>query len=266
MDTWDYMKNWELVLPPSRPSASQLATIRVLCSKIDRELPVAILGSTPEFRDLLHECGFRKIYVLDKNISFYEAMSKVRIYANKEVVVKGNWLDTLSNFKNTFALILSDLTSGNLSYDDRPKFYRMISDALRTKGIFFDKVLTHSGPNIPFDSLIEKYSHLPVNLLNINYFSSEMLFCGDLLDIKEIVDTTLFYSILDKRVKNQRVRAFTEQAKSKITPENCIWYYGRKWEILKKDYCPQLRVLSEVIEKDKSNPYYKRLRLFTLQK
>ena len=50
MDTWDLMQNWSYVLPPSRPSARQLKEILTISKTIDHNAPVAILGSTPEFR------------------------------------------------------------------------------------------------------------------------------------------------------------------------------------------------------------------------
>jgi len=190
-------------------------------------------------------------------------MTKSRIYRNAEQLVEGDWIETLPGLKGMFSLLLSDLTSGNVSYADRARFYSLITDALDQGGIFCDKVLTHPGPNLSFDGLVEKYSRLPLNLLHINYFSCEMLFCSDLLDLKQLVDTSYFYSILDQRVKNQRVRAFAEHAKM-ITPPDCLWYYGRKWDQLKQEYCPNLKVITDD-EDEPSSPYYGRLRFFTLQ-
>src|SRR5437868_2050771 len=110
-DTWALMEHWDLVLPPSRPSAHQLARIQRQIADIDRSEPVAILGSTPEFRDLLFENGFHDIYILERNLKFLTAMSEMRIYQNTEHMIEGDWLDTLPTFKTKFALILSDLTS-----------------------------------------------------------------------------------------------------------------------------------------------------------
>lgn len=266
MNTWDLMMNWSYVLPPSRPSAKQLNNISNLCKDIDRNAPVAVLGSTPEFRDLLYEAGFSSIYVFDKNLNFYQSMSKLRVYNSEEKYVEGDWLVTLPNFQNSFALVLSDLTSGNLPYEVREEYYSAISNALSYKGLFYDKVLTHSSKKIPFEDLVNKYSRLPLNLLYINYFSSEMLFCSELIDIDKTVNTTLFYEIIEDRVENPRVKAFSEQSKSKITPVGGRWYYGLEWDILKKDYCIGLSLVSEEIESDLENPYVGRMRFFTMQK
>jgi len=264
MNTWDLMKHWYLVLPPSRPSALQLTRIQSQLYKIDRSLPIAVLGSTPEFRDLLFECGFRKIYVLEKNIGFYQAMSEARIYRNAENFVNGDWLETLPKLKGMFAAILSDLTSGNIPYDQRRLFYDGISEALVDGGIFLDKVLTHTGSNRSVDGLVDKYSTLPLNLLHINFFASEMLFCSELIELKQLVDTSLFYGILESRIRNERVRVFAERAKS-ITPPGCTWWYGRKWAELKNDYCASLRQV-RVDEDEGSSPYYGFLKFFEFSK
>ena|ERR1043166_1676039 len=264
MDDWASMRKWDLVLPPSRPSAHQLAALRLQIRFVDRAQPVAILGSTPEFRDLLYECGFSDVYLLERNPTFLSAMSDLRVYASPETIIQGDWLDTLPDSPGRFALILSDLTSGNIPYDDRPRFYDYISNALMPGGLFCDKILTHPSPHIPIDSLVRKYSELPLNLLHINHFSSEMLFCSEFLDHSQTVDSTLFYRMLEERIQNPRVRAFAAKAKS-ITPPGFIWWYGRPWSELRHSYCPILRVYNETGD-EAGSPYFGRLKHFVLIK
>jgi hypothetical protein len=264
MDTWDLMNDWYLVLPPSRPSAAQLARIDSQILGVDRQVPVAILGSTPEFRDFFYEAGFQQIYVFDRNASFYAAMNKARVHDNVEHFVHGNWIQTLPSFKNEFAVILSDLTSGNVPYENRVQFYEGITDALSEGGMFLDKVLTHHGDLYLVEELIQKYSHLPLNLLHINNFSSEALFCSELIDLNKTVDSTLFYNILSQRIQNERAKAFVENAK-RITPPGCIWWYGRKWAQLSGQYCPLL-TLTSAYDDEPSSPYYGNLKFFQLTK
>jgi hypothetical protein len=264
MSSWDLMCNWGLVLPPSRPSLAQLVRIKTLLDNINKKEPVAVLGSTPEFVDLLHECKFTAIYVIEKNMTFYNSVLNYRVYHNDETVIEGNWLEVLPKYNNIFSLILSDLTSGNIPYIKLKQFYRAISNALNTNGIFVDKVLTQTANKIPIDDIVNKYAKLPLNLLNINYFSCEMLFCSELLNINNEVDSTLFYSILEERITNARVKAFVKHSKQ-ITPPGFKWYYGIVWDQLKKIYCPDLKVMSIVYE-PKNSPYYKRVRYFTMIK
>lgn len=268
MGTWDKIHSWNLVLPPSRPSGYHLSLIRKEISHFDLTKPVAVLGSTPEFRDLLHEVGFTTIYILDNNPGFYRSMSSLRVYSNKEVFEQGDWLDLLPKFENFFSLILSDLTMGNISYDNRSLFYELIHRAINKGGYFVDKVLTHPGDNLELMDLINKYSLLPVNLLNINYFSCEFIFCSKLLDINQMVDSSLFYNILRENFEaqpfNQRLLLFLRHAHD-ITPLNCIWYYGKKWIELKDNYCPNLDLV-KCFEDEIGSPYFNRLKLFIFKK
>lgn len=259
-DVWLLMQHWDLVLPPSRPSAIQLARIRSQIRDVDRAKPVAVLGSTPEFRDLLFECGFQQIYVLEKCLTFLAAMSALRVYKNNERVIEGDWLATLPTLQRTFALILSDLTSGNISYDIRKQFYRLIAGALIEGGLFCDKVLTHPGPHIPISVLVRKYTELPLNLLHVNHFSCEALFCSELLDLQHLVDSSLFYAVLNERIRHERVRTFTKHAEQ-ITPPGCIWWYGRSWDDIVDCYCNDLDTLA-LDEDEPSSPYNGRLKFF----
>ncbi len=255
------MQHWDLVLPPSRPSATQLVNIKSHIRDLDRSRPVAILGSTPEFRDLLFECGFQDIYVLEKNPMFLAAMSAMRVYKNPERVLEGDWFSILPTLKCTFALILSDLTSGNIPYDLRSQFYELITRALTEGGLFCDKILTHPGQHIPLSSLVAKYTELPLNLYYINHFSCEALFCSELLNLKECVDTSLFYQLLEDRMTNPRLGAFVRYAKL-ITPPGFVWWYGRRWEKLQRGYCPRLESIS-ILEDEATSPYHGRLKFYS---
>ncbi len=260
MSTWDKVITWDLVLPPSRPSAYHLNQIRKSIIDVDRRRPVAVLGSTPEFRDMLHEEGFGSIYVFDNNVDVYEMMSKLRVYSNVEQLIEGDWLQTIPTFTDFFPLILSDLTMGNVAYEKRASFYEYITDSLCPSGQFIDKVLTHPESHITVTDLARKYERLPLNLLHINGFSCEFFFCSELLEISELLDTANFYNILGKELKHGRLKCFLEQC-TKITPIDCIWYYGKRWDILRPAYCPKLRTMS-ISEDEVQSPYYGRLKLF----
>ena len=259
---WDKMDHWDLVLPPSRPSAIELQKISSLIQRTPSDKPIAVLGSTPEFLDLLYELGRSNVYVLEKNMDFLQVVSRLRVYENREHVIEGDWLATLPNYAGQFSLILSDLTMGNIPYDDRKQFYELITTALAPGGLFYDKVLTHHGPNHRVGDLVKKYSQLPLNLLHVNYFSCEMLFCSELIETTEVVDSSRLYGELSHTITNKRVAAFVQGSKC-ITPEGCRWYYGRPWNLLESDYCPALSRM--VVDDDEpGSPYYGRLKLFVL--
>jgi hypothetical protein len=264
---WDapgLVNGWDLVLPPSRPSAQQLSSLAVTISGVDRTLPVGVLGSTPEFRDLLFELQFTNVHVLDCNIAFHDAMTHQRVYASPERFVAGGWLETLPTLCGYFALLLSDLTMGNVPYEDRSDFYSAIEQALLPGGLFCDKVLTHPGPHLGLDEVLAKFSRLPPNWLHVNQFSCEALFCSELLGLLDLVDTTRFYEEISRQTTNRRIEAFVSRAKV-ITPPGCVWYYGRTWAELAPTYCPSLTRVT-TLDDEVGSPYHGRAFHFVLKR
>ena len=227
MIIWSLESTWELVLPPSRPCENQLKIINGYISKLNpKKICVAILGSTPEFRDLIFELGIKNTYVFDKSSDFYEKMSTQRVYNNQEQYINGDWLYTLRNYKNYFDVVLSDLTAGNIDYSNREIFYNLIKDCLKSEGLFIDKYLSNKYGLISLAEIREKYSKKPINLRTVNDFSCEAIFCSELQSQTGIIDTTKIYSQLSSAFHdNKRLLKFIELSHY-ITPNDCVWYYG----------------------------------------
>lgn len=262
-DNWNFFTGWQNVLPPSRPAAWQIDIIKEYVQNSHCK-SAAILGSTIEFRDLLAECSIKNIYVFDSNADFYKYISKFRKYSNKEKLILGNWLDTIGDFESYFDIVLSDLTSGNIPYESREKFYHLISKSLSKNGVFIDRILTFSVPLIPLYALIEKYKKLPINKTTVNNFNCEVLFCSTLLDNgKKIVDTNSFYDYLCK-LNIPQITKFVHSCYD-ITPRNCIWYYKIDWEDERKMYEKTLSIFESYDEPNQSS-YYNRAKLFISRK
>lgn len=242
--TWELVRDWELVLPPLRPSAQQVGRWRLRLEALHRDEPVAVLGSAPEFRDLYHGLGFKRVHVFDRSRRFFDAMSRMRVEPGEETLVEGDWLQTLARFPATFACVLSDLTSGNIAYEQRALFYRLITDALRPGGLFCDKVLVHDRPLLPLDGLLGKYAHRPLNLLTVNEFVCETFFCSDLLAPDGVVDASRCYARLRARSLSPRLRALVAINKRGMPPGS-VWFYGRPWSELAAGYCPDLALVEE---------------------
>lgn len=256
--------SWHNVLPPSRPDTWQLLIIQKKLFHLPKESKIAILGSTIEFRNLLFENGFFNVFLFEKNKDYYKSLDSFKIFESEEKIIWGNWLDTINNFKNHFSLILSDLTIGNIPYEMRDEFYKSISGALTNEGLFIDRILSHPIENEKLSELIFKYSKLPINLRTINDFSSEVLFCSELLEIKEVVDSSYFYLYLNKITNNNTIRKFIELAHL-ITPEDCIWWYGKNWNEISPVYFKYLNVIEDISEPDNS-VYRKRAKLLIAKK
>ena len=264
MSMWSGMRNWNLVLPPSRPSARELKYVTEVARDVSRESRVAVLGSTPEFRDLLYEIGFGDICVLEQDLTFLESVSALRIYNNRESLIHGDWLDTLGDCHGEFSLMLSDLTMGNVPYERREEFYGLIAGALRDGGVLYDKVLTHSERGRDVGGLIAKYRELPLNLVHVNEFSCEMVFCSDLIIEAGVVDTNDVYDAVKARDGGPRIEAFLEACEL-ITPRGCCWYYGRPWDTVSRTYCRELVEVAAADDEDGS-PYRGLLKLFVMKR
>ncbi len=257
--TWDKIRQWDLVLPPSRPSLYHLNIIADVINSVEKNSPVAVLGCTPEFRDLLFRIGYKEIYIFDKSVDIYSQMTNLRGFSNKEHFIHGDWMQTLPQFSNFFSIILSDLTSGNISYERRSEFYSRIHNSLCKTGLFIDKILTHKGPKKSLKDLKRKYSQLPINLLYVNYFSCEFLFCSELLDKKNLVDTDFFYEYLANDFESPILKKFLTES-PKITPYGTIWFYGKDWAIISEYYFRYFTPL-KIYEEETGSPFCGNLKI-----
>lgn len=263
MSDWNKMDQWEMVLPPSRPTRNELKRIEDYIDKYSRSKPIAILGSTPEFRELLYRMGFQKRFVFDKSIDFYQRMSKLmptRV-ADGEQLVVGEWLSTLPNYMGMFVVVLSDLTMGNVSYSNRYNFYNAIANMLVPGGTFIDKVLTFDFETPTIDMLFAKYEQLPINLRTINDFSSEVLFCSEFVSQRKKVDSTEIYRMIDDGCYSDKIKFFSQAARI-ITPEGFTWDYGVRWSELSDTYGSFYTEQISYPEEDPQSPYYKRTKQF----
>lgn len=97
MSNWDNMQQWEVVLPPSRPTIIELKRIQSYIMSSNRMFPVAVLGSTPEFRELLGRMGFNNVYIFDRSTEFNSLMTELipdKSILHEKLIV-GDWLDTI---------------------------------------------------------------------------------------------------------------------------------------------------------------------------
>ena len=258
MDSWSRMQSWELVLPPSRPSQEHLDWFEEQLVDIERDAAVAVLGSTPELRDLLARLGFKNIYILERNRDFYNKVTRLRTRENAENLIENDWMQSLPTCRGMFSAILSDLTAGNIPYSSRPEFYRLITDALQPEGIFCDKFLSHPIPHENLEQLLNKYERAPLNLDTINRFNCEVLFCSELLSMFNGVDTTQSFQFLNEMNLGPMNRKIMEML-PKITPAKMTWDYGRPWNEVRRAFDPRLHCTVDRLEKGDS-PYANRLR------
>ena len=260
VDAWDQMESWELVLPPSRPSRQHLDWFRGQVSELPSDVPIAILGSTPELRDMLASLGFCNVYVLERNLTFLERMNRLRVNAipGTETVLAGDWMETLPGCDGNFFVVLSDLTSGNVPYKQQGEFYTLVADSLQTGGMFCDKLLSYPIPHERLNVLLDKYENAPLNLDTVNRFNCEVFFCSELLTLFGRVDTDRFYEYLSRMQIGPMVRAILDRL-PKVTPPGMTWDYGKPWNVIQTVFDSRLQCSDDRLERGDS-PYANRLR------
>lgn len=241
---WDVQSHWQLMLPPSRPSARYLDFVRAYVERMPREAQIAVLGSTPEMRDLCVEADHPNVHVLERSEAFHAACAALLIYENpSEKLHFGDWLDVLPTMPASFDLVISDLTLGNVAYERRADFFSGIASAIRPGGFFLDKVLTHSSPPLPLAVLDKKYSTAPFNLQTLNDFSNEYFFLSE-LTTGGVVDIQLFHGVLASRfATTPRLRRLLDESMQLVTP-NGVWHYGRPWREVKRTYAQGMRLVA----------------------
>jgi hypothetical protein len=263
MSNWENMDQWYAVLPPSRPTSKELSRIEDFLRNIDKNEPVAVLGSTPEFRELLFRLGFKQRFIFDKSPDFYKRMGQLIPHSvqSDEQFIKGDWSSILKDYPHFFRVVLSDLTMGNIPYEDRDDLYYTISNAVKKGGVFIDKVLAFDFRVPTLDELFDKYERLPINLRTINDFSSEVLFCSELVKKKNIIDSTEFYKCIREGNYSEKIKFFADAAHM-ITPEGFVWSYGIEWSELEDDYKKYYVTQKIFVEDDANSPYYLRTKQF----
>lgn len=265
---WDKNLNWLLHAPPSRPSQSHLRAISKVLKPLDRRSTrVCVLGSTPEFRDLLVDLRFQDVSIIDRSEVFHDAMTTIRRYPrSKEEWICQDWFEHFLVTPNSYDVILSDLTSGNIPYQRRKEFYNLISTALRTDGLFIDKVLTNAEGYRALDVLDRWFGRPGANAASLNQFSCAYFFTSELVERLGQVDVDEIIDQLSRRYsKTNLTQRVLLSYVPLLTPRGNIWHYGRSWSTLETEYCYGQRYY-ELASEPPSSPYYRRMTLFCMVK
>jgi hypothetical protein len=233
------------MLPPGRPSARHLDFVRPHVAATRTNAHIAILGSTPELRDLCVEEQRPNVHVLERSDAFHRACTPLLVFDNpRETLHRGRWQDLLPSLPATFDRILSDLTLGSIPYDERTDFFASLRSALRPGGVFVDKVLTHDEQLLSLDSLDAKYSRAPLNLQTTNDFANEYFFLSELV-AEGIVDIRMFRETLAARfASSPRLQHLLDDSLNLVTSDG-VWYYGKPWRETQRDYARGMRVIDE---------------------
>ncbi len=247
-------RKWMYYLPPGRPSSLDLDNIESLIRQhIPRKGAKAlILGSTPEYRDLLHRLGFL-VSVADRNSDMVNAMKELRVYDSDEDIYVDDWFLFLPKHKREFDVILGDFIQGNVSYEKQGELYELISKALAPNGVFIERVLTFrdDSPIYLSDQLITEYAKSPINLTTLNDMMFRLFFTSDLVYKWKMVDVNKVYEFLREKSKHYPgLDRFIPFLREYIFGDGLVWYYGSDWSTVKEYYFKSLQLVEEVPDMD----------------
>jgi hypothetical protein len=219
---WRSFSTWHAVLPPNRPWQQNVDSIRALLERGSIH-EAAILGATPEFRDLMTEFPTTHTTLYERDNSFLEISTANCLSAPAQSITWGDWRETLPTAVESADLILSDFTTGNIPYEDRGTFFRSLAEMLRPGGILIDRILIPTRFNTPED-LCQKYDQRVYNLQTLNDFNADAVFLNRRTLLDGIVDVDSCYEELDSS-RSQRVRRLASRNRL-VTPAGQTWYYG----------------------------------------
>lgn len=262
---WSKINTWMQMLPPNRPSEEILHKINQILieNKNKNKKTVCILGSTPEYRNLFYNTEYQVI-VIDISKEFYNASNGMCISNTNEIFIHGNWLEILKNYKNSFNFILSHLTHGNISFEQRTEFFELIHSSLAKDGIFIDYIFQPQFPGYNPKQITNLFKNKPVNLRTINDFNSIALFQSSIIQDIECVDTTIIYDYLEENILNEHVRLILSLTKH-ITPINNSWDYSFNKTPSKLKYFDLFSPIN-IFDENKDSSYYKIARLYISRK
>lgn len=250
---WDECQFWNSVLPPSRPTIEELDRLKSLLLGYDLRSEIAVLGATPEYRELLAQLGFLNVTVIDRSLAFIDQVQALCPSAKSENIIVADWSNTLTAYPQKFSLILSHLTSGNVPYPDRAILYDTIRASLAEGGVFVDTALTHRAGLLDPDYVLYRYSLKPINLATINHFNCEFVFCTKLIEEDKCVRPARLYEYAVRHSQSPAIHRIVDFC-MQITPPDACWYYGIGWKEEASMVATSFITLAEFAQAD-SSPY-----------
>jgi len=164
-ENWrELAKTWERFTPPGKPSVGEIDFFEQELRdglKSNKTPHVLVLGSTPEFRDLLARYEIDTT-IVDINPDSARAMTSLMALQNKkEKVIISDWLH-MPLEDSTFDFVLSDSAQDNIKFSEFEDFFEKVSRVLKPDGRwFFGAINVHRNDKISFDEYISSYKNNP---------------------------------------------------------------------------------------------------------
>ena len=241
---WEYMSDrWNLFVPPSRPSRSDIQNFRALlhnCIHNNKmhNCKVLLLGSTPEIRDMLAAYKNVNVTLVDLTIDMILAMTKLMANKASETWVICDWLDAPLT-TNYFDAIIGDLVMCNISPEKHDEFMAKIKSLLKRNGHWINRVccIDENTKIRNLEELFEEYSQKkPITKEDVNNFRhmaglnhwdphTKILLWSKLLD-----DMNRYHVDGEYRHPNTNVAELLNRLYELYEPFHKMHWYGTKEE------------------------------------
>jgi SAM-dependent methyltransferase len=142
----DRAKNWNLFMPPARPSNGEMTEYEKVISRenYDNQTSWVLLGATPEVRSLAANYN-QKLICIDKNENVFEILrSLVRLQNPFESFICSNWLE--ADLSKPIDLLIGDGAINMLPIDFHEKLLKKIYHILKPQGLALLRVHIKSPP------------------------------------------------------------------------------------------------------------------------
>nr|WP_321441117.1 hypothetical protein [uncultured Hyphomonas sp.] len=218
------MVGWNFVLPPNRPSELNIALLLQTISLLPQKRKACILGSTPEYRQVLRN-GFDFVTIVDKSQEFCDLSTSIVGSSKNETIVIGDWLEVLGDYPRQFDLIVSHYTHGNIPFPQRKKFFDLLAGSLNQDGLLFDCVFQPKRALCDLKYIELYFSRALPNIRWANDMNCLAIFQGEHIAEHGVIDTSAAYEWLQAGRFSSHVENVIALAKL-VTPPGLIWHYS----------------------------------------
>ena len=224
MNHWELMKTWKMVLPPNRPSEKNVACIEDVIKGLPSRQNACILGSTPEYRTLLRK-WFSRVTIIDKSMGFKAVSDQLSGKSENECFCHSDWLNELPKRADSFDLVVSHTTHGNIVFCDRSRFFRLIEASLRDYGIFVDTIFQPPTKLFGIDEICSLFSGRPNNLRTTNDFNCIAIFQSKKIAEDGLIDSSKILDWLEAEIDDPDILRIVKSTED-VCPRGMTWHYS----------------------------------------
>lgn len=203
---------WHNLPAPARPWPSEVKWFEKYAVEMKERgrRDVLILGSTVEFRSMLHRFGMN-VHIVDFSREFYHILTETQKdrleYTGPETFYEQNWLTM--DLGKQFDLIFGDWIPGVLQLNEYDTFYKNIAKHLKNDSLFIDRnCVKPDRKEIDMDEIVKKHYAMHGDMYSFYETSMQYMYCyrldpvtanGLLQESHKVMDSVFEKGLLTKK-------------------------------------------------------------------